>query len=402
MDGSKRSPEEAQRVASATERRTPRLETILAQLGRGTAGENAPVSAPIYQTATFAHADFERGRGYDYSRTRNPTRDVLEEAIARLDGGVRGFAFASGMAALDTVACLLCAGDHLVVGEHVYGGTQRLVEQVVRRRGVSVTFAPTDDLDRVAAAMRPETRAILCETPANPTLCVSDIAALAALAHRAGALCIVDNTFLTPCRQRPLQLGADIALYSATKYIAGHHDVVAGLVSVADPGVGERLAACQNTLGTALGPMDSWLTLRGMKTLLLRMDRHEANALAVARHLQAHPAVSAVHYPGLPEDPGYALNRRQATGAGGTLAFRLVRADRVRAVVAALELVIYAESLGGPETLITHPASQTHRDVDPELRARLGLTDELVRLSVGLEAVDDIVADLDRALALAL
>jgi cystathionine gamma-synthase len=247
--------------------------------------------------------------------------------------------------------------------------------------------------------VRPTTRAILCETPANPTLVVSDIAALATIAHEAGALLIVDNTFLTPLRQRPIDLGADITVYSATKYLAGHNDVIAGLAVARDPAVGERLAFLLNTLGSGLGPMDSWLTLRGMKTLALRMDRHEQSAAVVARHLAAHPQVAEVFYPGLPDDPGHALNARQASGAGGTLSFRLARPERVREVVAAFGLVVYAESLGGPESLVTHPANQTHRDMDPAMRERLGLGVGLLRLSVGLEAVDDILADLDQALA---
>lgn len=386
------------RLHGATGRREARPETFLAQLGRGKSLETGAISAPIYQTATFAHQDFDRGRGYDYSRTRNPTRDVLEEAIASLDGGSRGLAFASGMAAIGTVACLFEAGDHIVLGEHLYGGTYRLVEQILRRQGLACTFVATDDAERVAAAMRPNTRAIVCETPSNPVLRVSDIAALAEIAHGQGAVLIVDNTFLTPCRQKPLALGADITVYSATKYIAGHNDVVAGLAVARDADLGERLAMYQNALGTALGPMDSWLTLRGMKTLMLRLERHEANAAVVARHLAGHPAVSAVHYPGLPQDPGYALNRSQASGAGGTIAFRLARPAGVRALIGALELIVYAESLGGPESLITHPANQTHRDIDPALRIRLGLDTGLLRLSVGLEAVEDIVADLDRAL----
>lgn len=386
------------RLHSVAGRREAHPDTFLAQLGRGTSAETGAISAPIYQTATFAHMDFDRGRGYDYSRTKNPTRDVLEYAIARLDGGSRGLAFSSGMAAITTVMSLFEAGDHIILGEHLYGGTYRLVERVLRRQGLACTFVPMDDATRVAEAMRPTTRAVVCETPTNPLLHVSDIAALAAIAHRGDALLVVDNTFLTPCRQRPLSLGADITVYSATKYIAGHNDVVAGLAVAAQPEVGERLAGYQNALGTALGPMDSWLTVRGMKTLPLRLDRHEASCAVVARHLQGHPRVACVYYPGLPDDPGHALNARQATGAGGTLAFRLARPDGVRAFIAALELIIYAESLGGPESLVTHPANQTHRDIAPEVRQRLGLDAGLLRLSVGLEAVEDILADLDRAL----
>ena len=379
-------------------RRETRPETLLAQLGRGLSTETGAVSAPIYQTATFAHPDFDRGRGWDYSRTSNPTRDVLEDAIARLDGGRRGLAFASGMAALTTVMSLFEAGDHLLLGEQLYGGTYRLVERVLRRQGLECTFVAMDDARAVAAAMRPTTRALLCETPSNPLLHVTDIAAMAAVAHAKGALLIVDNTFLTPCRQRPLALGADITVYSATKYIAGHNDVVAGLAVAADAAVGERLAGYQNALGTALGPMDSWLTVRGMKTLMLRLERQEQSALTVARHLAAHARVARVYYPGLADDPGHAMNARQASGAGGTLSFRLARPGRVREFIARLELIVYAESLGGPESLITHPANQTHRDLAPELRERLGLDEGLLRLSVGLEAVPDIIADLDGAL----
>lgn len=377
-----------------------RTETFLAQLGR-TADDLAhrAVSAPIYQTATFAHLDFERGRGYDYSRTSNPTRTVLEEAMARLDKGARATAFASGMAAITTVLALFEQGDEILFGEHLYGGTYRLAREVLARQGIGFRFVPTDDIAATQAAIGPQTRALFCETPSNPLLKVSDLRALSAVAKRAGLLFLVDNTFLTPFLQRPLELGADITLYSATKYLAGHDDVVAGVAVMRDADLGARVARLQNNLGTALGPFDAWLTLRGMKTLALRMRAQEVSALEVAQHLAKHPAVDHVYYPGLPTDPGHVITRSQSDGFGATMSFRLRAGDRAEAFVQALKLATYAESLGGTETLVTHPANQTHRDLDVAERDRLGFHQGLLRLSVGAEAVEDILADLDRALA---
>ncbi len=376
------------------------MDTLLAQLGKG-ADELAhrALAAPIYQTATYAHQDFDRGRGYDYSRTSNPTRTVLEEAMARLDDGARACAFASGMAAITTVLCLFGQGDEILFGEHLYGGTYRLAREVLARQGIRFRFVPTDDPGAVSAAVSPATRAIFCETPSNPLCRVADLAGLAAVAQRAGVLFIVDNTFLTPFLQRPLELGADITVYSATKYLAGHDDVVAGLAVMRDADLGARVARLQNSLGTGLGPFDAWLTIRGMKTLALRMRAQEQSALIVARHLSTHPAVAEVYYPGLETDPGHALTLRQADGFGATLSLRLREPTRTRAFIAGLRLASYAESLGGTETLVTHPANQTHRDLDPRERERLGLTEGLLRLSVGAEAVEDILEDLDQALA---
>lgn len=377
-----------------------RMETILAQLGRRADDvAHRAVSVPIYQTATFAHMDFQRGRGYDYSRTSNPTRTVLEEAICELDGGARGSAFTSGMAAITTVLALFRQGDEILFGEHLYGGTYRLCRESLSLQGIRFRFVPTDEPDAVADAVGPDTRALFCETPSNPLLRVSDLRALSEVARRRNLLFLVDNTFLTPFLQRPIDLGADITIYSATKYLAGHDDVVAGLVVAKDAELGARIARLQNNLGTALGPFDAWLTLRGMKTLALRMRAQEKSALTVAAFLHDHPAVEQVYYPGLADDPGHEVTRGQADGFGATLSFRLRNEDRAEAFIGALRLATYAESLGGTETLVTHPANQTHRDLSPSERERLGFTDGLLRLSVGAEAVEDILADLDRALA---
>ena len=356
------------------------------------------VTVPIYQTATFRHPGLGQSTGYDYSRSGNPTRQSLEEGIARLDGASRGFAYSSGMAAITSLLFLFSRGDHLIVTEDLYGGTYRLFEKIFPQYGLEFTYVDTSDLEAVRGALRPNTKALFVESLTNPLLKVADIPALASLCRERGILCIVDNTFLTPYLLRPLDLGADIAVYSGSKYLAGHNDTICGLVTVKDPELAERVYFHQNAAGAVLGPQDSWLTIRGIKTLSVRLDRQQENALAIARRLAAHPRVSRVYYPGLPDHPGHDLLKRLARGFGAMIAFEVADTALVEQVLLKTELISFAESLGGVETLITFPQVQTHADIEPEKRVRFGINDRLLRLSVGIEAVDDLIADLVQAL----
>ena len=376
----------------------PRLESILAQAGRDHAEPTGAVSCPIYQTATFRHPALGESTGYDYSRTANPTRSALESVAARLESGAGAAAFASGLAAITATLFLFRPGDHLVVSEDLYGGTYRLLEQVFSTYGLSATYVDTSDLGAVEAATRPATRALFVETPSNPLMRISDLRALAALARSRGILAICDNTFMTPYLQQPLELGWDLVVHSATKYLGGHNDLVAGLVVARDAELVERIRYIQNALGGILGPQDSWLLLRGLKTLAVRLDRQQESARRIAEWLRGHPAVVEVHFPGLADHPGREVHFQQARGAGGMLSFSLGSAAQVEGVLAGLRLISFAESLGGVESLITFPARQTHADIPAEVRARLGVTDRLLRLSVGIEAVEDLLLDLEQAL----
>ncbi|HLN62722.1 MAG TPA: aminotransferase class I/II-fold pyridoxal phosphate-dependent enzyme [Symbiobacteriaceae bacterium] len=337
------------------------------------------ISTPVYQAATFQHAGLGQSTGYDYSRTKNPTRQALEEALAHLEGGARGLAFSSGMAAIHCALQLFRRGDHLIVTEDLYGGTYRLFAQML---DVEFTFVDTANVDAVRAAVQPNTRGIFVETPTNPLMKVADVAAIAKVAKAAGAVLIVDNTFLTPCLQRPLDLGADVVVHSVTKYLAGHNDLVAGGLVAKDPAVGDRLAWFQNGIGAVLGPQDCWLVMRGMKTLALRMEKHQQNAREVAAWLRQHPLVEQVYYPGV----------------GGMLSFTVTDKALVAPLLGRVELVLFAESLGGVESLITYPATQTHADMPVDVREKLGVSDRLLRLSVGIEDAADIIADLAQAL----
>jgi len=373
--------------------------------GVGQDNQFGAVSPPIYQTSTFRQDGPGNHRGYEYARTGNPTRAVLEDLIAELEGGERGLAFASGSAALATVLMLLHAGDVVLCGEDVYGGTYRLLTQVFARFGINPIFVDTTDIAQVEATFAQAgsegrvIRMVLVETPSNPLLKVSDLRALAALAHQHGALLVVDNTFLTPYFQQPLRLGADIVVHSATKYLGGHSDVVAGLVVAREREWGERLQFLQNAVGAILGPHDAWLVARGTRTLAVRMERHAANAQAVAEWLVKHPAVRQVYYPGLKSHPGHELQKRQAGGHGGMVSFEVSSGSVAEQVVSRTRLFVLAESLGGIESLISLPARMTHASIPPERRARLGITDGLIRLSVGLENVEDLIRDLDQAMA---
>jgi Cystathionine beta-lyases/cystathionine gamma-synthases len=375
--------------------------TRLIHPGSETDPVTGAASVPIYLASTYHHASLDEPPAFDYARSGNPTRAALEEAAARLEGGAAAFAFSSGMAAIASVLMLFSTGDHLVVSEDVYGGTYRLLTTVLARLGIETTFVDTTDPERVAAAVRPNTKALYIETPSNPTLKITDLRAMVAIAQRHGLLTIVDNTFLTPYRQRPLELGCDIVVHSATKFLSGHSDVVAGLAIVRDAELGRRLYAVQNAVGAVLGVQDSWLLLRGLKTLKVRLDQAERTAAQLAAWLKTHPAVRRVYYPGLRDHPGHATHRSQATGDGAVLAFDLGSAEAVRRFVQAVRLPIVAVSLGAVESILTYPARMSHAAMPPEVRRARGIGDGLLRLSVGLEALEDLQADLAQALAAA-
>ena len=357
------------------------------------------IIVPIYQTSTYVQEELGRHKGYEYSRTANPTRAALERNLTRLESGQFGFAFASGMAAINAVLTLFKSGDHVVTCRNLYGGTFRLFERVLKNFGFEFTYVDTTQLDTIQAAIRENTRLIFLETPTNPIMEITDLAAASELAHRRGLLVAVDNTFMSPYLQRPLELGADIVIHSTTKYLNGHSDGVGGAVVMNDSAMAERLKFLQNAAGAVLGPMDSWLVLRGVKTLAVRMRQHCENGIAVANFLAAHLKVKTVHYPGLTSHPQYDLGRKQMHGPGGMLSFETGSIENARTVLNSVRLCSLAESLGGVETLISHPATMTHASVPPEERQRLGITDGLVRISVGIEDVEDLIADLDQALA---
>ena len=357
------------------------------------------VMPPIYQTSTYIQDGLGRHKGYEYARTRNPTREALERNVAALEGGRHGFAFGSGLAAVDAVLKLLSAGDHVVCGENVYGGTHRQMTHIWARLGLSFTFVDGGDTDSVAGAVTPHTKIVYAETPTNPMLRLCDLAALGAIARRAGALFVVDNTFATPCFQRPLEFGADLVLHSTTKYLNGHSDMIGGMLVTARDDLAERLAFIQNGSGAVPGPFDCWLALRGIKTLPLRMRAHDTNGRRIAEWLERRPGVQRVYYPGLPSHPQHDLACRQMSGFGGMLSLELGDAARARRVVERTRVFSLAESLGGVESLIGHPASMTHASVPPELRHKMGLSDSLVRLSVGIEDIEDLIEDLDQAMA---
>ncbi len=357
------------------------------------------IIVPIYQTSTFVQEEIGKHKGYEYARTSNPTRAALEKNLAALERGRYGFAFASGMAAINALMTLLKAGDHVVAGHNLYGGSFRLFDKVLKDFGLQFSYADTRRLEEVASAFRPNTRILFIETPTNPVMEITDIAAAANLARERKVLLAVDNTFMSPYFQRPLELGADVVVHSTTKYLNGHSDGVGGAVILNDSGLADRLKFLQNAAGAILGPFDSWLVLRGVKTLAVRMERHNSNGLTVARHLEGHSKVKKVYYPGLPSHPQHDLARRQMTGFGGMLAFETGSLENARIVLKSVRLCSLAESLGGVETLISHPATMTHASVPPEDRQRIGITDGLVRISVGIEDVEDVIADLDQALA---
>ncbi len=355
---------------------------------------------PIYQTSTYTQEAPGQHKGYEYSRTGNPTRAALEECVAALEGGEYGLAFASGLAATTAVMNLLSPGDHVVAGEDLYGGTYRLFDKVLTRNGgLDFAYADTTDAESVEQALRPETKLLWIETPTNPMLTLSDIQTLADMAHDRGAIVAVDNTFASPYFQNPLALGADIVVHSTTKYMGGHSDVVGGATVTSDSDLQDRLAFYQNAAGAVPGPFDSWIVLRGLKTLAVRMRQHEQNALAVARFLEGHPQVATVNYPGLPSHPQHDLAKKQMSGFSGMVSFTLKGGtEAAYAAVQKTRLFSFAESLGGVESLITHPATMTHAAIPKEQREARGVTDGLMRLSVGIEDADDLIADLEQAI----
>ena len=357
------------------------------------------VNVPIYQTSTYRQFELEGSPKWEYSRTGNPTRAALEALIAELEGGKYGLAFASGMAAITTVLQLFKAGDRVLISSNVYGGTYRVLDKVFKPFGLDYGIVDTSDLNALEAAVTDDVVAILIESPANPLMTVTDIAAVSKLAKAHGILSIVDNTFMTPYLQRPLELGADIVIHSATKYLGGHSDLVAGLAVVKDDALAERLYFLQNASGGVLGPFDSFLLIRGIKTLAVRMDRHVQNAEKIAAWLAGNDAVARVYYPGLPGDPGYEVNRRQAKNGGAMISFTLKDDHDFRAFFKSLKLITLAESLGGVESLACHPATMTHASIPRELRLKVGITDNLIRLSPGIEHADDLIDDLDQAIA---
>ena len=354
---------------------------------------------PLYLTSSFAHPGVGQSTGYDYSRLQNPTREVLEDTVRELEGGDDCLAFSSGMAAISCLMDLFSPGDRLVASWDLYGGSIRLFDSVSAKNGVEVDRVDTTDLDAVAAALEPGAKALFVESPTNPLMAVSDIRALAELAHGSGALLVVDNTFLTPYFMNPISLGADVVVHSATKYLAGHNDVIAGLLVSAVPEVSERLRYLIKTIGSGLDPFAAWLVSRGIKTLPVRMERHQQNALALATWLEEQPQVRYVLYPGLPDHPGHDLCLEQGRGFGGMVTFGVDSEKRALDLLRRVRLVMFAESLGGTETLITYPLTQTHADVAPEELAEKGIDGTMLRLSVGLESADDVIADLAQALA---
>lgn len=356
------------------------------------------VNVPIYQTSTFKQDGLGRMRGYEYTRTGNPTREALEKLIAELEGGTAGFAFGSGMAAITAVLSLFKSGDRILISENVYGGTFRVLDKVFNHFGITYSIVDTTSEDTLESSFGDDVRAVLIESPANPLMTVTDIGMVSKVAKSHGALSIVDNTFMTPYIQRPLELGADIVVHSATKYLGGHSDVVAGLAVVNDKAIAERIGFIQNSTGGVLPPFDSFLIIRGIKTLAVRMDRHVSNAQAIAEHLEGHDAVKIVHYPGLRSDPNYAVNSRQASNGGAMISFELKDGYDIGRFFESLQMIDLAESLGGVESLACHPSTMTHASIPKDIREKVGITEGLIRLSPGIEGIDDIIADLDQAI----
>ncbi|MGF9913765.1 aminotransferase class I/II-fold pyridoxal phosphate-dependent enzyme [Paenibacillus ehimensis] len=378
-----------------------KIESRLAQIGSQEEPATGAVSFPVYQATAFRHPKLGQSTGFDYARTKSPTRKVLEDAIAELESGDAGFACSSGMAALQTIFALFSQGDHLLVSLDLYGGTYRMLERIMSRFGVIATYVDTNDLDALEANLQPGTKAVLIETPTNPLMMVTDLALVCGWAKKKGILSIVDNTLLTPFFQRPIELGADIVIHSASKYLGGHNDVLAGLIVTKGKELSEEMAFLHNSIGAVLGPQDSWLLMRGMKTLAIRMERHEYNATRIATFLQSHPQVEAVYYPALESHPGHDIQKKQSSGNTGIFSFKMKDARYIEPILRHVKLIAFAESLGGVESLMTYPAVQTHADIPEEIRRKVGVDDKLLRYSVGIEHADDLIADLSRAIDLA-
>ena len=374
-------------------------ETALIHGGISIDERTGAVNVPIYQTSTYKQDGLGKMRGYEYSRTGNPTREALEALIRDLEGGYAGFAFGSGMAALTAVLSLLHSGDRVLISSNVYGGTFRLLSKVFDHFDFTYTIADTEHPDVYERQITDDVKAVIIESPANPLMTVTDIKAVAEVSHRHGLLVIVDNTFMTPYLQKPLELGADIVVHSATKYLGGHSDVVSGLAVVNSKELAEKIVFIQNSTGGVLGPFDSFLLIRGIKTLAVRMDRHVENAETVANFFVKHKAVKNLYYPGLKSDKGYEINKKQAKNGGAMISFELHENYDINTFFESLELVSLAESLGGVESLVCHPATMTHASIPADIRKKVGITDGLIRLSVGIENVEDIIADIEQAIA---
>lgn len=376
-----------------------KFSTLAIHAGQDPDPTTGAVSIPIYQTSTYAQEGIGKHKGFEYARTQNPTRLALERNLAALEGGKTGFAFASGMAAINVVLTLLQAGDHVIVSDNTYGGTFRLFDKVLKKFGLDFSYVDTREAQNVEDAVRAETRMVFVETPTNPVMSLTDLRAVAEITHRRGLRLVVDNTFMSPYFQRPLDMGADIVVHSTTKYLNGHSDSIGGAVILNDEEDARQIGFLQNAAGAILSPMDSWLVMRGTKTLAVRMRQHDENGRLVAQFLSEHPKVQRVYYPGLKSHPQYELARRQMSGFGGMLSFETGSLENAGRVLQGVNLITLGESLGGVESLISHPATMTHASV-PELeRNRLGITDGLVRISVGIEDVEDIIADVDQALS---
>lgn len=355
------------------------------------------VSVPIFQTATFAHPGVGLSTGYDYSRLQNPTREHLEKTVAKLEGGTDAMAFSSGMAAIASLMELFSPGDHIIASDDLYGGSHRLFRNISEKNGIRFSFVNTSDISQIESQIGTQTKAVFIETPTNPMMHVTDITETARLTRSHNLLLIVDNTFLTPYYQRPLTIGADIVIHSGTKFLGGHNDTLAGFLVVADSGLSERLRFIFKTIGACLSPFDSWLLIRGIKTLAIRMDRQQQSAMKLSQWFLSQKKVKAVHYVGLPSHPGYEISRKQSTGFGAMISFETDSEKTAKQVLSKVSLIQFAESLGGTETLITYPMLQTHADIPKEERDAKGINERLLRLSVGLECAEDLILDLERA-----
>lgn len=376
------------------------FETRAIHAGQDPDPSTGAIVVPVFQTSTYVQDGVAKHKGYEYSRSQNPTREALESAMASLEGGAHGFCFGSGMAAISVCMHLLKSGDHVIASDDLYGGTYRVFEMVYRDMGLDFTYVDASDVSAIEGAIRPETRLLWLETPTNPLLKVADLSTLGTLARKHGILMAVDNTFLSPYFQRPIEFGADLVIHSTTKFLGGHSDVVGGAVVTANDDYADRIRFVQNSIGAIPGPWDSWLVLRGLKTLAVRMDRHEFNTQAVVKFLDAHPKVERVVYPGLKSHPQHELSCRQTSGHGALVSFYVKGGlEEAKRVTEGTRIFALAESLGGVESLIEHPGLMTHASVPEAIRIEKGLTDNMVRLSVGIEHVDDLVADIDRALS---
>lgn len=375
------------------------IKTELVHGHRGYDEKTGAVSYPIYQSATFRHPALFESTGYDYSRTQNPTREELEDTIASLENGCGALAFSSGMAAISNIFSYFKPGDHLIVSDDLYGGTYRLLEKVYKKYDITATYIDFTDLRNLEDAINENTRAIFIESPSNPMMKVTDIRRAAAIGKKRGLLTIVDNTFLSPYFQKPLELGADLVVHSGTKFLGGHDDTLAGFIVAKDIPLLEELRFLQNSIGAVLAPFDSWLILRGLKTLAVRMERQQENAIKIASWLKTHSLVESVYYVGLPEHPDYEVSRSQSTGFGSMISFSIKNPEKIKKILSSLKVITFAESLGGVKTLMTYPYYQTHADISEETRNRLGVNENLLRISVGIEDLEDLIKDLDQALA---